>query len=214
MNSTTSINMNSTYNKKYSVTDLIINAQRGNNNATEYLLYKFKSVVRNKTRYYFLAGADREDLLQVGMIGLWQSIMDYSPSKDMSFISFARICIERPIISAVKKASRLKQLPLNSAISLDQCVESSQNDLTLEDVLTTSNVSDPEELIMELENKKQLYRTLKNSLSGFEWKVLSYYDKGESYKNIAKELTCKPKSVDNALERIKRKMAGADLMQV
>lgn len=181
-------------------------AQAGEIRAAEYLLYKYRSLVRTKTRSYFLMGAEKEDLLQVGMIGLWQSIMDYSPEKEISFLSFARICIERHVITAIKTATRQKQFPLNNAISLDYCVEEADSDFNLEEILVSDIELDPEEMLLRREDARCLQASLKRLLSDFEWRVLRLYHLGKSYKEIASDLCCNTKSVDNALGRIKRKV--------
>ena len=184
-------------------------AQTGDIGAAEHLLYKYRSLVRTKTRSYFLMGAEKEDLLQVGMIGLWQSIMDYSPDKEISFLSFARICIERHVITAIKTATRQKQFPLNSAISLDYCVEEADSDFNLEEILVSDLDLDPEEMLLRREDARNLQASLRRLLSDFEWKVLKLYHMGKSYREIADDLVCNTKSVDNALGRIKRKVMGS-----
>ncbi len=187
-------------------------AQAGDTSASEHLLYKYRGLVRTKTRPYFLVGADKEDLLQIGMIGLWQSIMDYSPNKDISFLSFARICIERHIITAIKTATRRKQSPLNNSISIEHYTEEGEADLNLTDVLISDVELDPEELLLRRESNRRLCSVLKTMLSAFEWEVLRRYYLGKSYREIADELECSSKSVDNALGRIKRKVATADVL--
>ncbi|MCL5104550.1 MAG: RNA polymerase sporulation sigma factor SigH [Armatimonadetes bacterium] len=182
-------------------------AQAGDASATEHLLYKYRSLVRTKIRSYFLMGAEKDDLLQVGMIGLWQSVMDYSAEKDISFLSFARICIERHVITAIKTATRQKQAPLNSAISLDYCMEEADSDFNLEEVLISGVELDPEEMMLRREDARKLRNSLKRLLSTFEWEVLKLYHLGKSYREIAVDLECNAKSVDNALGRIKRKVA-------
>ncbi|MCX6343709.1 MAG: RNA polymerase sporulation sigma factor SigH [Armatimonadetes bacterium] len=184
-------------------------AQDGDIRAAEYMLYKYRSLVRTKTRSYFLMGAEKEDLLQVGMIGLWQSIMDYSPDKEISFLSFARICIERHVITAIKTATRQKQFPLNSAISLDYCVEEADSDFNLEEILVSDMDLDPEEMLLRREDARNLQASLRLLLSDFEWGVLKLYHFGKSYKEIADDLGCNTKSVDNALGRIKRKVMAS-----
>ena len=182
-------------------------AQSGDIYACEYLLYKYRGLVRTKTRPYFLLGAEQDDLLQIGMIGLWQSIMDFSPEKDISFISFARICIERHVITAVKTASRQKQTPLNHAVSLDCYAEEDDSDFDLTEILISCKEPDPEEILIQREEKRRMRETLKAHLSDFEWEVLKRYHFGKSYREIAIDLECSAKSVDNALGRIKRKLA-------
>lgn len=185
-------------------------AQTGNCEALEHLLYKYRGLVRTKTRSYFLMGAEKDDLLQVGMIGLWQSVIDYSPDKDISFLSFARICIERHVITAIKTATRQKQSPLNNAISIEHCAEENESDFNLAEVLISDVDLDPEELLLRREDTKKLRETLKNLLSPFEWAILKLYNLGKTYNEIAIDMECNTKSVDNALGRIKRKLSTAD----
>ena len=189
-------------------------AQANDLRASEFLLYKYRGLVRTKTRCYFLMGGDRDDLLQIGMIGLWQSIMDYSPDRNISFLSFARICIERHVITAIKTATRRKQSPLNNAISLEYCSEESENEFNLSEVLISSVEIDPEELLLRREESRRRKQILKKLLSAFEWKVLGRYNLGRSYSEIAHDLGCNAKSVDNALGRIKRKVVGAQALLV
>ena len=182
-------------------------AQFGNEQAAEYLLYKYRSLVRTKVRSYFLMGAEKEDLLQIGMIGLWQAVVDYRPEKDISFLSFARICIERHVITAIKTATRRKQTPLNSSVSLEYPSDDSDSEWNLADILVSGDAVDPEELVLKREDNSRLQDMLRRLLSDFEWRVLSGYQVGKSYREIACELQCKTKSVDNALARIKRKIS-------
>lgn len=184
-------------------------AQAGDIHASEYLLYKYRSLVRTKIRSYFLMGGEKDDLLQIGMIGLWQSIMDYSPDREISFLSFARICIERHVITAIKTATRQKQSPLNTAISLEYCAEENDTDFNLADVLISETESDPEDLLIRREDGRVLQETLRTLLSSFEWEVLKLYHVGKSYREIAVDLECNTKSVDNALGRIKRKVMAS-----
>jgi RNA polymerase sporulation-specific sigma factor len=182
-------------------------AQMGEDSAAEYLLYKYRSLVRTKVRSYFLMGAEKEDLLQIGMIGLWQAIIDYRADKDISFLSFARICIERHVITAIKTATRQKQTPLNTSVSLEYPSEDSESEWNLAEVLVADDTVDPEELVLRREDSRRLQEMLRRLLSDFEWSVLSGYQVGKSYREIALELRCKTKSVDNALARIKRKVS-------
>jgi len=184
-------------------------AQSCDHSAAEYLLYKYRGLVRNKARSYFLLGADREDIIQVGMIGLWRSIIDYCPEKNVSFLSFARICVERQIISAVKAATRHKQRPLNSALSLNQYVEDTESECTLSEVVASEEIADPEAMVIEAENRRIMSDLIRKMLSDFEWEVLKEYSRGRSYNEIARRLACKAKSVDNALGRIRRKVSLA-----
>ncbi len=197
--------------KFFKVSDqgMVLAAQQGDMQAMEYLLYKYRGLVKTKVRSYFLMGAEKDDLIQIGMIGLWQSIIDYSPNSDVSFLSFARLCIERHIITAIKTATRRKQSPLNNAVSLENCFEEADGDFCLTDILLSDVELDPEELLLRRENEKRLKDVLKSLLSKFEWEVLKLYYSGKTYREIAIDLGCNTKSVDNALGRIKRKVLTA-----
>jgi len=183
-------------------------AQAGIEQGAEFLLYKYRNLVRNKVRSYFLVGAEREDLLQVGMIGLWQAVVDYRADKAISFPAFARICIQRHIITAIKTATRQKQIPLNTSLSLESPSDESSSEWTLSEILTSEETVDPEELVLKREDSQVLQGMLQQMLSDFEWRVLAGYRVGKSYREIASELQCKTKSVDNALARIKRKVSN------
>ena len=191
--------------------DLVTRAQRGSAQATEHLLYKYRNLVRTKVKSYFLVGAEKEDLLQVGMIGLWQAIVDFRGDKAISFPAFAKVCIQRHIITAIKTATRQKQGPLNSSLSLEAPTDDSGRDWSLADILSSAGAKDPEELVLEQEDTRNLHTMLHQVLSEFEWNVLAAYQIGKSYREIADELRCKTKSVDNALGRIKRKVMNVDI---
>jgi RNA polymerase sporulation-specific sigma factor len=187
--------------------EVVARAQSGYQDASEHLLYKYRNLVRSKVKSYFLVGAEREDLLQVGMIGLWQAIIDYKPAKATSFPAFAKVCIHRHIITAIKAATRQKQLPLNQSLSLEVPSEDEFSDWNMSDILHADESSDPEELIIAREDSRAREDMLQQLLSEFEWSVLAGYQLGKSYREIADELRCKTKSVDNALARIKRKVS-------
>lgn len=186
--------------------DVVARAQLGYEDAAEHLLYKYRNLVRSKVKSYFLVGAEREDLLQVGMIGLWQAIVDYKPAKATSFPAFAKVCIHRHIITAIKAATRQKQLPLNTSLSLEVPSEDEFSDWNMSDVLQSADTADPEDLVLQREDTIARQEMLQQLLSEFEWRVLAGYQLGKSYREIADELRCKTKSVDNALARIKRKV--------
>ena len=188
--------------------EVVHRAQRGEAQASEYLLYKYRNLVKTKVKSYFLVGAEKDDLLQVGMIGLWQAVVDFRCDKAISFPAFAKVCIQRHIITAIKTATRQKQQPLNTSLSLESPSDDPLADWNLSDILTCDDSLDPEELVLRSEDTRQLQFTLQQVLSEFEWRVLSGYQVGKSYREIADELRCKTKSVDNALARIKRKVAG------
>lgn len=199
--------------------EVVSRAQRGENEAAEYLLYKYRNLVKTKVKSYFLVGAEKDDLLQVGMIGLWQAVVDFRCDKAISFPAFAKVCIQRHIITAIKTATRQKQQPLNTSLSLESPSEDPSADWNLSDILTSDEALDPEMMVLRSEDTRELHTTLQRILSDFEWRVLSGYQVGKSYREIADELHCKTKSVDNALARIKRKVAtvavgDADLLEL
>lgn len=191
--------------------DIVERAQRGDETASEYLLYKYRNLVRTKVKSYFLVGAEKEDLLQVGMIGLWQAIIDFRCDRAISFPAFAKVCIQRHIITAIKTATRQKQMPLNQSLSLESPAEDSGPDWNLSDIIPATETQDPEDLVIQGEDTKVLHEMLQQVLSDFEWHVLAGYQIGKSYREIACELHCKTKSVDNALARIKRKVSTVPL---
>ena len=186
--------------------ELIDSARDGNENALEYLLKKYRSFVRAKARSYFLIGADREDIIQEGMIGLYKAIKDFNEDKLSSFRAFAELCITRQIITAIKTATRQKHIPLNSYVSLNKPIYDEESDRTLMDVITEISVTDPEQLVISREELNMIECKISEVLSGLEWKVLSLYLEGKSYQEIAAELNREVKSIDNALQRVKRKL--------
>jgi len=187
--------------------EIVLQAQRdGDRQACEYLLYKYRNLVRSKVKSYFLVGAEREDLLQVGMIGLWEAIIDFRPDRHTSFACFAKVCIQRQMISAIKAATRQKQTPLNSSISLEAAPSGDRRERALAEVLSCDREVDPETIVLGTEGKRLLQQCLQRELSPFEWQVLAAYQTGKSYKQMAEDLNCKIKSIDNALSRIRRKL--------
>jgi len=186
--------------------EIIEEAQAGDVKALEYLINKYKGFVRAKARTYFLIGADREDIIQEGMIGLFKAIRDYREDKLSSFRSFAEICITRQIITAIKTATRQKHIPLNSYISLNRPIFEDESDRTLLDVISEECISDPEEMVINREEFAGIEVKLGEILSDLEWEVLSLYLQGKSYHEIAVELDRHVKSIDNALQRVKRKL--------
>ena len=174
--------------------------------ALEYLISKYRNFVRAKARSYFLIGADREDIIQEGKIGLYKAIRDFRSDKLSSFRAFAELCITRQIITAIKTATRQKHIPLNSYVSLNKPIYDEDSDRTLLDILSGSRVSDPEELIISREEFMGIEEKMGEILSDLEWKVLMAYLDGKSYQEIAIELERHVKSIDNALQRVKRKL--------
>jgi len=186
--------------------DIIKYARTGNNKALEYLINKYKNFVRAKARTYFLIGADREDIIQEGMIGLYKAIRDFREDKLSSFRAFAELCITRQIITAIKTATRQKHIPLNSYISLNKPVFDEESDRTLMDMICEESISDPEEMIINREEFSGIEEKMAEILSSLEWEVLSLYLQGKSYQEISEELDRHVKSIDNALQRVKRKL--------
>lgn len=174
--------------------------------ALEYLINKYKNFVRAKARSYFLIGADREDIVQEGMIGLYKSIRDFRGDKLTSFKAFAELCITRQIITAIKTATRQKHIPLNSYVSLDKPIYDEDSDRTLLDVICGTKVTDPEELFINREEFDDIEGKMSEILSDLERQVLMLYLDGRSYQQIAEELKRHVKSIDNALQRVKRKL--------
>ena len=181
-------------------------AQQGEQFAVEYLVDKYKNFVRAKARSYFLIGADREDIIQEGMIGLFKAIRDYKVDKLTSFRAFAELCITRQIITAIKTATRQKHIPLNSYVSLNKPIYDEESDRTLMDILSTTKITNPEEIVISREEFIFIERKMGEILSSLEWKVLMAYLEGKSYQEIAVELKRHVKSIDNALQRVKRKL--------
>ncbi|MBQ3478067.1 MAG: RNA polymerase sporulation sigma factor SigH [Clostridia bacterium] len=191
-----------------SMTDeqVVILAQETDGPALEYLLNKYKNFVRTKARSYFLIGADHEDIVQEGMIGLYKAIRDYKAERLSSFRAFAELCVTRQIITAIKTATRQKHIPLNSYISLNKPIYEEDSDRTLLDVITEEGMSNPEEMIIDREDLSVIEGKIGQMLSDLEKEVLVRYMEGKSYVEIADEMHRHVKSIDNALQRIKRKL--------
>lgn len=186
--------------------ELVERVHHGNTDALDYLITKYRLFVKAKARSYFLIGADKEDIMQEGMIGLYKAIRDFREDKLASFRAFAELCITRQIITAIKTATRQKHIPLNSYISLDKPIFDEESDRTLMDVISGSIVDDPEELMIHREEYSYLEERMGEILSELEKKVLSLYLDGQSYNEISEELNRHVKSIDNALQRVKRKL--------
>ena len=187
--------------------EIVIDAKEKENSiALDFLINKYRNFVRAKARSYFLIGADREDIIQEGMIGLYKAIRDFRGDKLSSFRAFAELCVTRQIITAIKTATRQKHIPLNSYVSLNKPIYDEGSDRTLLDVLSGSKISDPEELVISREEFSDIEEKMGQILSDLEWKVLMAYLDGKSYQEIAVELDRHVKSIDNALQRVKRKL--------
>ncbi|KFD42079.1 RNA polymerase factor sigma-70 [Peptococcaceae bacterium SCADC1_2_3] len=186
--------------------EIIEYIHEGDDEALEYLINKYKNFVRAKARSYFLIGADKEDIYQEGMIGLYKAIRDFKMDKLSSFRAFAELCITRQIITAIKTATRQKHVPLNSYISLNKPIYDEDSDRTLLDIISQTKIADPEELIISKEEFYHIEEKMGEILSSLEWKVLTSYLEGKSYQEIAEDLKRHVKSIDNALQRVKRKL--------
>ena len=186
--------------------EIVLKAKHGNKLAQEKIINKYEQFVKNKAKSYFLIGADKEDIYQEGMIGLYKAIRDFNPDKLTSFRGFAELCITRQIITAIKTATRQKHIPLNTYVSLNKPMYEEESDRTLLDVIEGLTVSDPEELIIGREEVKHIENEISKVLSELELEVLMSYLDGKSYQEIACDLDRQAKSIDNALQRVKKKL--------
>ena len=186
--------------------EVVIEAQGSNVRAQEYLINKYKNFVKAKAKSYFLIGADKEDIYQEGMIGLYKAIRDFKADRLSSFRAFAEICVTRQIITAIKTATRQKHIPLNTYISLNKPIYDEESDRTLLDVLSGAKITDPEELVISREEVISIQSEIGEVLSELEMEVLMSYLDGKSYQEIACDLDRHAKSIDNALQRVKRKI--------
>ena len=186
--------------------EVVIQAKQGDTKAQEYLINKYENFVKAKAKSYFLIGADKEDIYQEGMIGLFKAIRDFKSDKLSSFKAFAELCVTRQIITAIKTATRQKHIPLNTYISLNKPIYDEESDRTLLDVLSEAKVTDPEELIISKEEMNHIQTEIGGVLSSLEMEVLMSYLDGKSYQEIACDLDRHAKSIDNALQRVKRKL--------
>lgn len=196
--------------EKLSEDEIILIAQNRNDEAMTYLMEKYKGLVRQKVRTLFLIGGDKDDLVQEGMIGLYKAICDYSPEKEASFRTFADLCISRQVYTAIKTSNRMKNQPLNSYISIYSPAYSDENaladgDFIIDQEIRTSQLN-PEEIIIDRENASRIEKNLFAYLSKMETKVLELYLEGMTYQEIASYMDKSPKSIDNALQRIKSKL--------
>ena len=186
--------------------EVVGEAKKGNSRAQDYLISKYENFVKAKAKSYFLIGADKEDIYQEGMIGLYKAIRDFKSDRLTSFKAFAELCITRQIITAIKTATRQKHIPLNTYISLNKPIYEEESDRTLIDVLSGLKITDPEELIIGKEQLQHIEGEMAKVLSDLEMEVLQSYLDGKSYQEIACDLDRQAKSIDNALQRVKRKL--------
>jgi len=187
--------------------ELVILAQSGDSEAMDTLVERYKNFVRGKSRTYFLIGADKEDIIQEGMIGLFKGIRDFDPGKQVQFRSFAELCVTRQILTAIKSATRQKHIPLNTYVSLSRPVYEDDSEKTLLDLISAEYIMDPEQILINQESLGIVEQKINDSLSAFEKSVLQLYIDGKSYQEIAEILDKEPKSIDNAIQRVKRKIA-------
>ena len=189
--------------------ELIARLRDGETIIEDYLMEKYKGLVRQKARAMFLIGGDTDDLIQEGMIGLYKAIRSYEPDKHTSFRSFADLCVTRQIITAVKNSTRQKHAPLNMYVSLNKTVnEEDEKETSILDLLTAKEIVNPEEILIGQEDLAEMQRKMDKRLSGMEKKVLTYYLEGLDYQQIAITMGKNSKSIDNALQRIKHKVEG------
>lgn len=193
-------------NKYSNLTDeqIVTEIKQGDEYALSYLLEKYKELVNMKVGKYFMVGAEKEDIMQEGMIGLFKAIKNYNIDMESSFKSFANMCVERQLITAIKTSNRQKHMPLNTSLSLNTSYDN-QEEHDLLDKFNDNTVEDPLETITKKEYYKQVERAIDNNLSKFEKQVLNRYINGESYIQIAEKLETPVKSVDNAIQRIRKK---------
>ena len=185
--------------------EIVVEAKNGNSRAQEYVISKYESFVKVKSKSYFLIGADKEDIYQEGMIGLYKAIRDFNYEKSTTFRGFAELCITRQIITAIKTATRQKHIPLNSSVSLNAAAYDDNEDVDKIDILDIKALDDPSDIIAEREYFESMENKIKEALSKFELQVLHEYEKGKSYADIAAKLNAKVKSVDTAIQRIRKK---------
>ena len=197
------------YTNKYSnLTDeeVIKKIKQGDEQALSYLLDKYKELVNIKVSKYYMIGAEKDDTVQEGMIGLFKAIKSFDDTKQNSFKTFANICVERQLITAIKSSNRQKHMPLNSYLSLNNSAyENDDNDEELINTFDSKSIEDPLDTVMKKEYYEQIENSIDKTLSGFEKQVLNRYIKGESYVQIAEKLDAPVKSVDNAIQRIRKK---------
>ncbi len=196
------------YDKYINLSDdeLLSLIKNDDNTALEYIIEKYKKLVKIKAKPYFIIGSDKEDIIQEGMIGLYKAIRDYSTDKNNSFCSFAALCINRQIITAIKAAGRQKHIPLNSYLSLNREINNNENEATYMEMLCADRISNPEALIIDKEEVRFIESNIESALSKLECRVLSLYLNGRSYAEIAKIINKDEKAIDNALQRVKKKL--------
>ena len=185
--------------------ELVVSARNGNEEALEVLLDRYKELVNMKVSRYFIIGAEKEDIVQEGMIGLYKAVKNFELDKQNSFKSFANLCIERQLITAIKTSNRQKHIPLNSSVSLNTTVYDDDDDTSLIELFNAKTVEDPLDTITKKEYYQIIGNKIDENLSDFEKKVLARFAAGDSYVKIAEKLDAPVKSIDNAIQRIRNK---------
>lgn len=191
--------------KDMSDEDLIILIKSGNKCALEFLIEKYRELVNMKVSKFFMIGAEKEDIVQEGLIGLFKAIQNYNPDKQNSFKTFANLCVERQLITAIKSSNRQKHMPLNSYLSLNTTAYENDEDSNLIEIFNSHQIEDPLDTITKKEYYESVEHAIDKSLSDFEKRVLNRYIQGESYTQIAEKLDTPVKSIDNAIQRIRKK---------
>lgn len=186
--------------------EIALKAKEGSNIAQEYIITKYENFIKAKAKSYFLIGADKEDIYQEGMIGLYKAIRDFKYEREGTFKAFAELCITRQIITAIKTATRQKHIPLNTYVSLNKPIYEEDSERTLLDVIDGLRITDPEALLISKEEVADIEEQIRKVLSELEMEVLNSYLDGKSYQEIAQDLDREAKSIDNALQRVKRKL--------
>lgn len=192
--------------KKLSDEELVQLAESGDEVAEEYIIRKYKDVVRSKAHLYFMVGADSEDIVQEGMIGIFKAIRGFNKDKETSFRTFAEICINRQILTAIKRAGRMKHSPLNTSLSLSNPLWEDELETTLEDTISGDGAADPEKIVIRKEEMDYLDERGAEIFSDLELKVWNEYLYGKTYTEIAQSTGKTPKAIDNAIQRTKRKL--------
>lgn len=188
--------------------ELVALANDGDISAEELIFHRYKNCVRSKARTYYLIGADNDDIVQEGMIGLYKAVRDFDKSKNIAFKTFADVCITRQILTAIRTANRNKHTPLNAYVSMNAPIFGDESNATIFDLIKEDSVSDPEELFILEETISELKQLIYKQLSKFEKEVFTLYLEGCSYNDISNRMQKTPKSIDNALQRIKKKLVG------
>lgn len=188
--------------------ELVLLSNKGDSEAEEIIFQRYKSSVKSKARTYFLIGADNDDIVQEGMIGLYKAVRDFKPEKNITFKTFADICITRQILTAIRSANRNKHSPLNGYISISAPLFGDESSATIMDIIKGNSVPGPEELYIIDETVKEFKEEICKKLSKYEKTVLELYMDGCSYTEISEQIGKSAKSIDNALQRIKKKLVG------